>query len=387
MNIKSNIIKLTTAFALLGLNSNTMAQDAASKPATESSLANPLEIALIVTAIVLLFVLWGMGQALVAISKVVRDKQKQSTAAMIILLLLSFFGQSLFAQTATAATTDAVATATSYGGLSYTSFLSLVAVIGTEILAIVFLSIVIKRMYEELMPEEAKKKTTFSKLTIWWSNMDKKIFTKAIPVEKEADVLLDHDYDGIRELDNALPPWWKYGFYFTIVVGFIYLLNFHVFGTGMNPTEEYNAEMEKAKVQIEQYEAMNKDKIDENNVPMADATGITAGNEIFHQPGMCLSCHGANGEGGAGPNLTDEYWIHKGSLNDIYKSIKTGYPDKGMQSWEKTFTPKQISHLASYIKSIRGTNPANAQPPKGELWIEAGTDTTKKAMSDAVTGK
>ena len=79
--------------------------------------------------------------------------------------------------------------------------------------------------------------------------------------------MLDHNYDGIRELDNALPPWWKYGFYITIGVAVVYLLNFHVFGYGKNPTQEYKAEMAQAKIQKEIYEANNKDKIDENNVP------------------------------------------------------------------------------------------------------------------------
>jgi cytochrome c oxidase cbb3-type subunit 3 len=225
------------------------------------------------------------------------------------------------------------------------------------------------------MPEKATGTISLAKLRKWWQELDKKLLTKATPVEKEMDVLLDHDYDGIKELDNALPPWWKYGFYVTIVIGIIYMTHFHVFGTGKNPTEEYQTEMEFARMAKEEYDAQNKDKIDENNVPMTDAVGIGVGNELFHQPGMCASCHGQMGEGGAGPNLTDDYWIHKGSLNDIYMSIKKGYPDKGMQSWESAFTQKQISQLASYIKSIRGTNPPNAQVPKGDLYVEALKDT------------
>ena len=362
--------------AIIPAGIQSWAQTASDTPVAPEAASggNMLQTALVITAIVLLFVLWGLGQSLVAISKIVRERQKQKTLVLLMISFFSLFFTDSIAQTATTESVPPVAE--NFGGLSSTTFYALTGVIMIEIIAILFLSFVIKRMYEELLPEQAAGESYLSKLTIWWSNMDKKIFTKATPVEQEADVMLDHDYDGIRELDNALPPWWKYGFYITIVIGVIYMFNFHVMGIGKNPTQEYTYEMELAQQKKEQYEAMNKDKIDENNVPMENAAGIASGSELYHQPGMCLSCHGANGEGGAGPNLTDDYWIHKGSLNDIYHSIKVGYPDKGMQSWEKSFSPKQISQLTSYIKSIKGTNPANALPPKGDLWVDSGTDTT-----------
>lgn len=213
--------------------------------------------------------------------------------------------------------------------------------------------------------------------------MDQKLFTKAVSVEKEADILLDHDYDGIKELDNSLPPWWKYGFYITIGVAFIYLLNFHVFGTGLNPTEEYNAEMEQARIKKEKFDANNKDKIDEENVPMADADGITAGQRLFEA--NCVACHLKDGGGSVGPNLTDDYWLHKGSLNDIYHTIKNGYPDKGMQAWSSSFTPKEISFLASYIKSLKGTKPAVAKEQQGEFYVEetAAVDSVKTMKPDS----
>jgi cytochrome c oxidase cbb3-type subunit 3 len=182
-------------------------------------------------------------------------------------------------------------------------------------------------------------------------------------VEKEADVMLDHDYDGIRELDNALPPWWKYGFIITIAIAFVYLGYFHAFGSGKNPTEEYAAEMESARIEKEIYESNNKDKVDENNIAMADASGIKAGQILYET--NCVACHIKDGGGNVGPNLTDDYWLHKGSLNDIYKTIKNGYPDKGMQSWAKTFSPKEISLLASYVKSLKGTKPAAPESPPG----------------------
>jgi cytochrome c oxidase cbb3-type subunit III len=219
-----------------------------------------------------------------------------------------------------------------------------------------------------------KKETVLAKTSPfkeWWARMDKKLFTRAVPVEKEADVLLDHDYYGIQELDNALPPWWKYGFYITIVAAFVYIFNFHVFGSGKNPLQEYTAELNQAKIDKAAFEAQNKDKIDEANVPMADAAGIAAAKTIYNE--KCWACHGKLGEGATGPNLTDDYWIHKGSLTDIYLSIKNGYPEKGMQSWATSYTPKEMSALASYIKTMKGTNPPNGKPAQGDLFADNAT--------------
>jgi cytochrome c oxidase cbb3-type subunit III len=187
-------------------------------------------------------------------------------------------------------------------------------------------------------------------------------------VEKEEDILLDHDYDGIKELDNALPPWWKYGFYITVVIAVIYVLRFHVFNTGPNPEQEYRAEMKHAAEQIEAYRKQSNDMVDEKTVTLADASGITAGRQLFQK--TCFVCHGANGEGGVGPNLTDDYWIHGGSINDVFKTIKYGVPDKGMQAWEKNFSPSEIRNLSSFIKSLKGTNPANAKAAQGEIYKE-----------------
>jgi cytochrome c oxidase cbb3-type subunit III len=208
----------------------------------------------------------------------------------------------------------------------------------------------------------------------WWSTMNRQFFTKAVPVEKEADVLLDHDYDGIKELDNALPPWWKYGFYFTIAVAALYVLRYHVWGTGLNPKQEYDQEMKVAAAQIEEFRKKAGDMVDEKTVTMADATGIAEGDKLFHS--NCFACHGAKGEGGVGPNLTDNYWLHGGTINDVFKTIKYGYPDKGMQSWEKMYSPGQIKNLASYVKTLAGTNPPNPKAPQGDLFTEGKTNTT-----------
>ncbi len=381
---RSNQHKITfTALALLAGNvlAAQTTTPAAQQPA--SSGYNQLAVLLVVMIIALAFVIWGMGRVLTALGRLLLDKSKEASRALPVIMLtgLSLLSQLVFAQDAGAVK----AAEPNFGGLSSTSFYLFVTVIGLEILVILFLAFSIRRIYTDLLPQKAKAAKERSKFATWWSGMDKRIFTRAVAVEQEADVLLDHDYDGIKELDNALPPWWKYGFYITIVVAFVYLLNFHVFGIGKNPTEEYNAEMEKARIEKEIYEASNKDKVDENNVPMADAAGLKAGEKLFEL--NCVACHLKSGGGNVGPNLTDDYWLHKGSLNDIYHTIKVGYPDKGMQSWSNQFTPKEISYLASYIKTLRGTNPPGPKAPQGDLYVEGAAavkDSASVARPDSV---
>lgn len=214
-----------------------------------------------------------------------------------------------------------------------------------------------------------------------WAKFNERFLTKSIPLEQEADHLLDHDYDGIRELDNSLPPWWKYGFYFTIVFAVFYMFRFHVWKTGPTPEQEYNQEMAMAAKQVEEYRKKVGDMVDEKTVTMADASGIAEGQKIFQS--TCFACHGAKGEGGVGPNLTDSYWLHGGTINEVFKTIKYGVPDKGMQSWQKTYSPSQIKNIASYIKTLAGTNPPNAKAPQGEPFEEPKTDTKPAAVKNS----
>jgi cytochrome c oxidase cbb3-type subunit 3 len=247
------------------------------------------------------------------------------------------------------------------------------------LLAIFFFLAVVLYSANSVMKKEGK--FTFSD---WWATMNRQFFTKAVPVEREADVLLDHDYDGIKELDNALPPWWKYGFYFTIAVAALYILRYHVWGTGPSPKQEYDQEMKVAAAQIEEYRLKAGNMVDEKTVTMADATGIIEGDKLFHS--NCYACHGAKGEGGVGPNLADNYWLHGGTINDVFKTIKYGWPDKGMQSWQKMYSPSQIKNLASYIKTLAGSNPPNPKAPQGDLFVEAKSDSSTVAK-DSTTKK
>jgi cytochrome c oxidase cbb3-type subunit 3 len=319
-------------------------------------------------AIVLVAVIWILAQVLVTLSKSILKKRKSGMDLKNAIIILMC---SVLSSTAAAQDNYLVAgldTAGKPGGMGTMDFFAMSTVIGLELMIIVYLSIMIRRSFRELSGEAdaaLAKAGEPSSLSTWWNNLDKKWMTRAVPVEKEADILLDHDYDGIKELDNALPPWWKYGFYITIVVAFVYIYQFHFSGEGKNPEQEYAAEMEEGMKLEELYKAKTKNLVDENNVLLADAAGIAEGKALYTQ--SCIACHAADGGGGIGPNLTDEFWIHGGSMNNIYKTIKIGYPEKGMQSWESMYSPVQMKNLASFVKSLKGTKPAVPKAPQGSI--------------------
>ncbi|HOJ17692.1 MAG: c-type cytochrome [Ignavibacteriales bacterium] len=188
--------------------------------------------------------------------------------------------------------------------------------------------------------------------------------TDAKPVEKEKDILLDHDYDGILELDNNLPPWWKALFYVTIVWGAIYLLWFHVFQVGNLQDAEYTEEVRIA--EIEKAALLGPGAIDENNVTkLTDPIALSTGKETFLK--HCAACHGRGGEGLVGPNLTDDYWIHGADIKQVFLIVKNGVPEKGMISWKSQLNPVAMQEVSSYILSLRGSNPPNQKPPEGVM--------------------
>jgi mono/diheme cytochrome c family protein len=277
----------------------------------------------------------------------------------------------------------------------------------------------------------------------------------------EKEVLMDHDYDGIQELDNDLPPWWLWLFYATIIWSVIYLFYYHVIGAGdssrveylkeMNPNWEesatkagfsieyrsplYNSgvdltplkreeiaeaqEKEAARTLAEEramgeenlslsdisfdeimmaamnaatpedleklktafpkiWDAYQKGKSGETTQAesvtveepeaeievLTDAASLAAGESIFIT--NCATCHGKLGEGGIGPNMTDNYFLHGATMNDMIKVINNGVAAKGMISWRGILKPQQIHEVASYIYQLRGTNPPNAKEPQGE---------------------
>jgi cytochrome c oxidase cbb3-type subunit 3 len=202
------------------------------------------------------------------------------------------------------------------------------------------------------------------------------------PIEEEASIDTGHSYDGIHELNNVTPPWFKVAFILSIIFAATYLYRYHVAYAAPLPAQEYAIEMEQAAKEHDAYIKTQKNLVDENNVVMLGADGIAAGKEMFQT--TCFACHGKAGQGGVGPNLTDDYWLHGGGIKDVFKSIKYGWKDKGMQSWESTFSPLQIQQLASYVKSLHGTKPAGSKEPQGEIYVET-KDSTIAKKDSAIT--
>ncbi len=201
-----------------------------------------------------------------------------------------------------------------------------------------------------------------------WKQWYKRI-TQTVPVAQEKSILMDHDYDGIRELDNRLPPWWVATFYVSIAFGIFYIGYTHFSDYGQTTEEWYTMEMEEAESAVAAYLATQADQVDETNIEvLVDENQIALGESIFQT--NCAVCHGAAGEGGTGPNLTDNYWLHGGGIKNVFKTIKYGVPEKGMIAWKAQMRPSDMQKLASFILTLEGTNPPNAKEPQGEIWQE-----------------
>jgi len=197
----------------------------------------------------------------------------------------------------------------------------------------------------------------------------KKWFVKSRPIEEEGALLLEHDYDGIKELDNDLPPWWTKLFYACIIFAFIYLAKYHIFGD-QNQTQEFETEMAEAKIAVEEYKKTAKDLIDFETVTLlTDAGDIASGKQIFEA--NCIPCHRPDAGGAIGPNLTDNHWILGGGIKNVFHTITEGGRDgKGMVAWKGTLKPSEIQQVASYVLSLQGSNPKDGKAPEGDVWVD-----------------
>jgi len=361
----------------------------AAGPPVKSELDNPLAVTLLIVIGALLLAIALLAHVVIGAAqlKVERFKKDQAikTAKTVTILALCLLSTGVFAQTApdAGATAPAVST-TVVNGLSDASFYALLTVIGLELVIILWMLLFLRSFIAKEYAIEAAVAEGENAAPVkdgYW----KKLWMKANSfrsLKEEGEIDMGHDYDNIRELDNKLPPWWVYGFYVTIFFAVVYLWRYHVAHSAPLSAQEYENEVAKG----EEEKANNLRKagssVDENTVKyLTAAADIEAGKKLF--TGTCVACHAADGGGGVGPNLADEYWIHGGSINDIFKSIKYGWPDKGMQPWKSTFSGQQMAQLASYIKSIKGTKVASPKAPQGDVYKETppAADTTKTSAA------
>lgn len=246
--------------------------------------------------------------------------------------------------------------------------MALLIIIGVVIGVIILLLILMIYLMSFISAVFRKENPELVNEPSWWDSFKQRFVTGDIEEEQEKDKLMtDHSYDGIQELDNFMPPWLQYVFLGTIIIAISYFSYYTVLGFGKTGVEEYEEEVRIAAIEAEARGVSLLASIDETNVVVDDSgAALSAGNAIF--TANCAACHAADGGGGVGPNLTDQYWLHGGDIKDLFKVIKYGVIEKGMVPWEDQLSPKEIQDVASYILTLQGTNPAAPKDPQGELY-------------------
>ncbi len=368
--MKKNNIKNKSSLLVLLYLLGTLplwAQEKASTSTANNSFVLDANSVLVFAALILLMVIAVLGYTLLASIDLFKKRKKESkgaTGQVIKTLLIAFlslgaiqaFGQDAAANAAAPATslfTDAKI-------LRYILF-GLIAIELIIIFGMVYWIRFFTGIADLQREKEIERKIVLKDASSWWSRMN-----KLKPLDQEASLDIGHSYDGIKELDNTTPPWFTISFIATVLFGIGYFWYYQVAKAGPNQIEEYEIAVTKANLAKDAYLKSKGDAVNENTVTMLDAAGITAGKGLYAS--NCVACHGDAGQGGVGPNLTDKYWLHGGSIGDVFKTIKFGVVEKGMMSWKDVFSADQIAELASYIESIHDTNPAGAKEPQGELY-------------------
>lgn len=264
--------------------------------------------------------------------------------------------------------------------LLYTVIIFIFIALLLVLLVLIYLLQVIRQFTTVQEQEAARRKgVEWVEEPSLWSRLIQ-ISNKSVPIEKEETVMLDHNYDGIRELDNYLPPWWKWLFFATIVWSGGYLFAYHVADSLPLQEEEYQAEVKIADDILRELKKSEPvEVIDENSVTaITDAAAIADGKSTYLS--ICASCHRADGGGDIGPNLTDAYWKHGADIKSIFKVVKNGVSGTNMVAWGSSMSPEKIRNVSSYVLTLAGTNPANAKKPEGNLYQTAAVQVDSSAV-------
>lgn len=351
------VIKIILILFSLFISQNLFAMDSTTVPASDGY--DTLRMVLLIIAILLFFVIFILGSSLQSSYRNhLREKLKSGKQILHFIgipglgILFTLMPEELSAQS--------VFEVGNLSNLPMDVWVYIIVVL-LELLVIVFISNKIKSFNTLVYKEDLG--TQESWIVRWFNKMN-----NFRPIEEEAQFDAGHDYDGIRELDNKTPAWWNYTFLFTMIFAVVYLYRYHVAYSAPLPLEELKIAQEIADAQKAEYLKNAANQVDESSVTMSDEAGIAAGASLFAK--HCVICHGAKGEGGIGPNMTDDYWLHKGSLKDIFYSLKYGWPQNGMKAWTEELSPAEMAHVASYVKTLRGTNPPNQKDKQGELYVE-----------------
>ena len=290
---------------------------------------------------VLLLALYSVSKIASNVLKGLQDKFKKAS----LLLIITLVSSTTFAADGSTEATDMV--------FSNTSFWSILIFDICIVALIAYFAFFTKKVASSPITETPPS-SIFSS------------FTNAVDMDKEDSILLDHEYDGIRELDNDLPPWWKYGFYITIVWAIFYYPYYHYYNTDGLQTGEYLAEMAEGEKQVAAYKAANPNMVNAETVTLlTDAAEIAKGKEMYET--NCVACHSGNGGGGIGPNLTDNNWIYNGDIKGVFNTISEG-AENGMIAWKDILNPEKIQAVASYVISM--DDAVGGKEPQGDNIFE-----------------
>jgi cytochrome c oxidase cbb3-type subunit 3 len=265
--------------------------------------------------------------------------------------------------------------------------LTLLVILGVVLGVIVLLLILMVYLMSFMATVLRKENPSQVKEPSWWETFKERFVTGQVDEvggkEEKAKMMTDHSYDGITELDNFMPPWLQGVFVGTVIFAVVYFVNYSVLGNGPTGVEEYEEELRVEAVAAEVRQANMVAGIDENSVVFDEsASALASGKTIFET--NCAACHANDGGGGVGPNLTDEYWIHGGSIEEVFSIVKYGVVEKGMIPWQDQLSPEQMQQVSSYILTLKGTSPAVPKEPQGELYVPAPAEAAPVTDSTSV---
>lgn len=381
MNTKNQNIKRAGMFISMALLSKGIfAQDAPAAeaaPAVAASTsvwANGNFLIMFLTTIILLCVLFILAKIVkTLVEEDTAQVWKNRHAGKILVWPLLLLSSSAFAQSATPPSPPSLTF-----GMDSTVFWVMMGILTFLFIAVLVMCYV---LYSFLVRKELIKPAA-SMLPKWLQF--NAMMGNDQPIEKDVEVLMtDHDYDGIQELDNGMPPFLKYIFILTILFAVYYWIDYHVVEASPLQLQEYENQLAQGEAEKAEYIKKAGALVDENTVKLMEDPGIIASGEKIYATN-CVACHGDKGQGGVGPNLTDAYWIHGGDIKSIFKTIKYGVPEKGMRSWQSDIKPGDMQALTSFLlKNLAGKNVAGKEP-QGDLYNpSAATDATTPAKDSA----
>lgn len=353
----SSFIK-STVFASLLMIWVPVQAASASQGSDAGVLSFNINIILIIAAVLLFVPIWILGNTLIQVAKIsMREKIKRDLRIWLPLGFL-LISDIVHAQGQMSETGQVLRD----HGLT----IALCAFILLEFILILILSrltnSLLKGIHPEVIPQKVGTQSPWEWIKEKWMAMN---FRQ--PIEEEHKIDTGHSYDGIRELDNVTPPWFTFAFVLSIVFAGVYMYRYHIAKSAPLQLEELAIEMARADLEHEEYLKRAANNIDENNIPIMSGADLDGGKKVFET--LCAACHKIDGGGLVGPNLTDEYWLHGGSLQNIFKVVKYGVPDKGMISWKEQLSPLQMAQVSNYILTLQGNNPPDAKEPQGELYV------------------